>query len=207
MKHRNTIRLSIIIVGAILIVASVSVVVAYMIRRSPEITNSFVPAKVDCKVIESETKTTVDGKDAVIKTSVTAQNTGNVDAYIRVRVVTYWEDSKGNPVARTKPENEFDNGNWKFNDAYWIYDATNQTFYHKAPVGANDVTKELLKFDSGFNGITLTPESVTQAGKVTFTYYPIVEFIVEGIQGDPDTAVKKSWGVTWDSNVNITDKN
>ena len=201
MKHGNIIRLSIIIVGAILIVASVSVAVAYMIIRSPEITNSFVPAKIDCQVLETKTIT----GNVVTKTSVTAQNTGNVDAYIRVRVVTYWEDSKGNPVARTRPTNEFGK-DWKYNDAAWIYDDRNQTFYHKAPVGANDVTAELLKFDSGFNGITLESEDVKQ-GSVTFTYYPMVEFIVEGIQGDPDTAVKESWGVTLDSNGNITDKN
>jgi hypothetical protein len=200
MKHGNIIRLSIIIVGAILIVASVSVTVAYMIIRSPEITNSFVPAKIDCQVLETET--IID--DVVTKTSVTAQNTGDVDAYIRVRVVTYWEDSKGNLVARTSPKNEFD-GAWKYNDAAWIYDDTNQTFYHKAPVGANDVTAELL--GSGFDGITLKPESVEQEGNVTFTYYPVVEFIVEGIQAAPDTAVKESWGVTLDSNGNITDKN
>jgi hypothetical protein len=200
MKHGNIIRLSIIIVGAILIVASVSVTVAYMIIRSPEITNSFVPAKIDCQVLETET--IID--DVVTKTSVTAQNTGDVDAYIRVRVVTYWEDSKGNLVARTSPENEFD-GAWKYNDAAWIYDDTNQTFYHKAPVGENEFTAELL--GSGFDGITLQPESVEQEGNVTFTYYPVVEFIVEGIQGAPDTAVTESWGVTLDSNGNITDKN
>jgi hypothetical protein len=200
MKQGNAIRLSIIIVGAILIVASVSVTVAYIIIRSPEITNLFVPAKIDCQVLETET---IIG-DVVTKTSVQAKNTGNSDAYIRVRVVTYWEDSKGNPVARTSPTNEF-GGDWKFNDADWFYDRPNQTFYHKAPVGANDVTAELL--GSGFNGITLKPESVEQEGNVTFTYYPVVEFIVEGIQGAPDTAVKESWGVTLDSNGNITPKN
>ena len=201
MKHGNIIRLSIIIVGAILIVASVSVAVAYMIIRSPEITNSFVPAKIDCQVLEDKTIT----GNVVTKTSVTAQNTGNVDAYIRVRVVTYWEDSKGNPVARTSPINKF-GGDWKFNDAAWIYDDINQTFYHKAPVGANDVTAELLKLDSEFKGITLESEDVIQ-GHVTFTYYPVVEFIVEGIQDAPDTAVKESWDVTLDSDGNITDKN
>jgi hypothetical protein len=200
MKHGNTKRLSIIIVGAILIVASVSVTVAYIIIRSPEITNLFVPAKIDCQVLETET--VIDG--VVTKKSVRVQNTGNCDAYIRVRVVTYWEDSKGNLVARTSPENKFD-GDWKYNDAAWIYDDTNQTFYHKAPIGANDVTAELL--GSGFDGITLKPESVEQEGNVTFTYYPVVEFIVEGIQGAPDTAVTESWGVTLDSNGNITDKN
>ena len=203
MKHGNIIRLSIIIVCAILIVASVSVAVAYMIVRSHEITNSFVPAKIDCQVSETETK--ID--DVVTKISVRAQNTGNVDAYIRVRVVTYWEDSKGNPVARTSPINEFFGGDWKFNDAAWIYDDKNQTFYHKAPVEANDFTAELLKLDSEFKGITLEPESVVQQGSVTFTYYPIVEFIVEGIQVAPNTAVKESWGVTLDSNGYITDKN
>ena len=199
MKHGNTKRLSIIIVGAILIVASVSVTVAYIIIRSPEITNLFVPAKIDCQVLETET--VIDG--IVTKKSVQAQNTGNSDAYIRVRVVTYWEDSKGNPIARTSPINKF-GGDWKFNDAAWIYDDKNQTFYHKAPVGENEFTAELL--GSGFDGITLKPVSVEQ-GNVTFTYYPVVEFIVEGIQAAPDTAVKESWGVTLDSNGNITDKN
>ena len=171
-----------------------------MIVRSHEITNSFVPAKIDCQVLETETK--ID--DVVTKTSVRAQNTGNVDAYIRVRVVTYWEDSKGNPVARTSPINVF-GGDCMYNDADWIYDDINQTFYHKAPVGANDVTAELLKLDSEFNGITVEPEDVMK-GNVTFTYYPMVEFIVEGIQDAPDTAVKESWGVTLDSDGNITDK-
>jgi hypothetical protein len=203
MKQGNAIRLSIIIVGVILIVASVSVAVAYMLRRSPEITNTFVPAQINCKVIESETKTTVGDRDAVIKTSVTAQNTGNYSAYIRVRVVTYWKDSKGNPVARTSPTNEFD-GAWAYNKTDWIYDDTNQTFYHKAPVEVNGITKELLKLGDGFNGITLVSYVNIQDG-IEFTYYPTVEFIVEGIQGAPDSAVISSWGVTLDGNGNIMD--
>jgi hypothetical protein len=204
MKHGNTKRLSIIIVGAILIVASVSVAVAYMLRRSPEITNTFVPAHINCKVIESETKTTVGGKDAVIKTSVTAQNTGNFSAYIRVRVVTYWKDSKGNPVARTSPTNEF-GGAWAYNQTDWIYDATNQTFYHKAPVEVNGITAELLKLGDGFNGISLVSDVDIQ-DSIAFTYYPTVEFIVEGIQGAPDSAVIDSWGVMLDGNGNIIAK-
>jgi hypothetical protein len=203
MKQRNAIRLSIIIVGVILIVASVSVAVAYMLRRSPEITNTFVPAKIDCKVIERENKTTVDDKDAVIKTSVKAQNTGNFIAYIRVRVVTYWKDSKGNPVARTSPENKF-GGEWAYNQTDWIYDDTNQTFYHKAPVEVNGFTEELL--GDGFDGIRLVSE-VNKQDSIAFTYYPTVEFIVEGIQGAPNSAVTESWGVTLDDNGNIKAKN
>ena len=204
MKQGNAIRLSIIIVGVILIVASVSVAVAYMLRRSPEITNTFVPARINCKVIESETETTVDGKDAVIKNSVKAQNTGNFIAYIRVRVVTYWKDSKGNPVARTSPTNEF-GGAWAYNQTAWIYDATNQTFYHKAPVEVNGITEELLKLGDGFNGISLVSDEDIQDG-IAFTYYPTVEFIVEGIQGAPDSAVTSSWGVTLDDSGNIIAK-
>lgn len=204
MKQGNAIRLSIIIVGVILIVASVSVAVAYMLRRSPEITNTFVPAQINCKVIESETKTTVGGNDAVIKTSVKAQNTGNFIAYIRVRVVTYWKDSKGNPVARTSPTNEF-GGAWAYNQTDWIYDRPNQTFYHKAPVEVNGITEELLKLGDGFNGISLVSHVDIQDG-IAFTYYPTVEFIVEGIQGAPGSAVIDSWGVTLDGSGNIIPK-
>ena len=201
MNKGNTIRLSIIIVGAILIVASISVAVAYMLRRSPEITNTFIPAEVNCQVVE--TTTTTDG--VVTKTSVRAQNTGNIDTYIRVRVVTYWEDSKGNPVARNSPTNEF-GGAWAHNTTHWIYDATNQTFYHKAPVAANATTEDLLKLGNGFNGIELEVKEELQ-GSVSFTYHAVVEFIVEGIQAAPDTAVKSAWNVALDANGNITDKN
>ena len=205
MKKGNAFRLLILIVGLAVVVTSISVSIAYMLKSSDEITDTFIPAKVACQMVETVSETTIGGKNVSIKTSVRAQNTGNIEAYIRVRVVTYWEDSKGNPVARTSPENEFE-GDWKYNQTDWIYDEENQTFYYKYPVDAGQSTKELLDIDGGFAGIELEVVEELQ-GSVSFTYHTVVEFIVEGIQGAPAEAVISSWGVTLDDDGNITDKN
>ena len=196
MKKGNTLRLSIFIIGVIIVVASISVALAYMISRSPEITNSFVPAKMDCEAVTTFNDGTT--------TSVRVNNNSNIEAYIRVRVVLYWQDSKGNPVARKSPENGFDNDIWQYDKSTWVYDEENQTFYHKAPVDASGSTSELLKIGDGFTGIELQTEKVDYNG-TEFTYHPVLQFIVEGIQSDPDTAVKE-WGVTLDGNGNITAK-
>ena len=190
MKQKNAIRLLILIVGLTVVIASISVSVAYMLTRSDILTNIFVPAEVSCKVVEEGTGTS--------KTSVMVENTGDTDVYVRVRVVTYWEDSKGNPVARTSPENKFgtDPGDWQYNEDAWIYDKGNQTFYYKASVGVGQTTNDLLPADSK---ITLKVEEAPQ-GNVTFTYHQVVEFIAEVIQSSPDDAVKEAWGVTLDGN-------
>ena len=187
LKKRKTLTLLVAMVAGVVAVASVCMVVAYMFRKSPEITNQFVPAQVDCKVVETRQE---DGT----KTSVKVQNTGNFDAYIRVRVVTYWQDSKGNPVARTSPVNQFDSGGWSYNTDAWIYDRANQTFYHKAPVKVGKNTEELLNLTNSFKGIKL--EAVVETvNKVDYTYHPVVEFVLEGIQSNPAEAVEK-WGAT-----------
>ena len=205
MKKGNAFRLLILIIGLAVAVASISVSIAYMLRSSDEITNTFIPAKVACQINETVVDKTVEGKSVPYKTSVAAQNTGNIQAYIRVRVVTYWEDSKGNPVARNSPEIKF-GGAWKHNQTDWLYDAANQTFYYKTPVDAGQSTNDLLKLEGGFDGIELTVIEVLQ-GSVSFTYHAVVEFIVEGIQAAPNEAVTSAWGVTLDSNGNITPKN
>ena len=190
MKQKNAIRLLILIVGLTVVIASISVSVAYLLTRSDILTNIFVPAKVSCEVVEEGTGTS--------KTSVMVENTGDTDVYVRVRVVTYWEDSKGNPVARTSPDNKFgtDPGDWQYNQTDWIYDKGNQTFYYKASVGVGQTTNDLLPTDSK---ITLKVEEATQ-GNVKFTYHQVVEFIAEVIQSSPDDAVKEAWGVTLDGN-------
>lgn len=193
MKKNKVLTILIITIAAVVALISISVVVAYMFKQSPEFNNEFVPAVVDCKVVE----TFVESK----KTSVKVENTGNIRSYIRLRVVTYWQDSKGNPVARTSPEIEFGT-QWKYDESEWIYDEENKTFYHKAPVDAGKETSELLALGSDFSGIQLSPV-VEEVSGVNYTYHPVIVFIAEAIQSEPGSAVKK-WDVTVDSAGNIT---
>jgi hypothetical protein len=187
------------VIVLVVAVTSISAVVAYMIKRSDDVKNTFVPAKIDYNVVEDF--------DGEIKTSVKVQSTSNTDTYVRVRVVTYWKDSKGNVVARTSPEVGFganNGGTWKYNAEDWLYDAANSTFYLKTTLAPHATTDDILSLAGAFTGIKLESETVTESGTVEFTYHPVVTFIVEGIQANPQKAVTESWGVTLDSNGNIT---
>ena len=199
MKNIKVRMLLILVIVAILAVSGISGVLAFMFRESPDYTNTFVPADVDCKVQEVFNGT--------MKTSVTVENSGNISAYIRLRVVTYWQDSKGNVIGRTSPQLKFGT-EWKYNTDAWIYDSNDQTFYYKDPVAVGGVTAELLDLQGKFQGISLEPDH-TEVNGVAFDYYPVIEFIAEAIQSEPggtNSPVTK-WKVTLDANGKITGVN
>lgn len=196
MDKRKSLILLLIVAVAIVSALLIPAAVALMLRKSPNFNNSFIPAQVSCAVDE----TFVGNK----KTSVKVDNTSNIPVYIRLRVVTYWQDSKGNVVARTSPVNEFGE-DWKYDDTNWLYDAKEQTFYCKKPVGVGGETAELLKLQDAFQGIQLTPKTETYNG-VDFVYYPVMEFVAEAIQSQPGKAVTESWKVTLDGEGNINSK-
>ena len=156
-----------------------------MLRESSDITNVFVPANVDCEVIEIFE----DNK----KTSIKVENKSNIKTYIRLRVVAYWQDSKGNVVARTSPEIKF-GSNWQYDTENWFYDSIEKTFYHKSPVLAGDLTSELLKNSIVLNAVT------EDVNGVEFTYHPVITFIAEAVQAEPNGAVTDAWGISVDSN-------
>lgn len=193
MKNKKIFIIAVILVITAAALISVSTVLAYMFKRSELLDNQFVPANVQCAVTE-----TFDGDT---KTSVKAVNNGNIESYIRLRVVTYWQDSKGNTVAITAPEIKF-GSEWKYNENSWLYDESEQTFYHKAPVAANGLTSELLKLDSVFSGIKLEIKTENYNGE-TYTYHPVVTFIAEAVQSVPAKAVSECWKVSIDSDGNI----
>lgn len=158
-----------------------------MFRQTETLTNEFEAATVTCKVEENfDTSTNK-------KTDVSIKNTGNVNAYLRVRVVSYWQDSKGNAIYDASPEIPIEvNGNW-------VKDSNENTYYYKLPVEPNASTDDLLNEMS----ITLSKREET-VDDIIYTYYSVVEFIAEAIQAEPSTAVTESWGVTVDANGIIT---
>ena len=201
-KSRSTRFLTVLaaVIVLVLVVTSISAVVAYMIKKSDDVKNTFVPAEIDFGVVE-----VFDGKN---KSSVKIQNQSNIETYVRVRVVTYWKDSKGNVVARTSPEIKFNsanNGEWRYNSDDWLYDEANQTFYLKTTLAPGAASGDILNLEGAFTGIKLDSITVSESSSnVQFTYHPVVTFIVEGVQADPQNAVTYCWGVTLDSNGNIT---
>lgn len=144
-------------------------VYAYMYRKSIAVDNTFIPAYVACVVDEDF----ADNK----KTSITVENTGNIDAYIRVRLVSYWIDESGAIVSKSSEMPTFT----KASD--WIQDAGNDTYYYTKKVAPDASTTTLLDSD-----ITLRLSSEG--------YRQVVEVFAEAIQAEPDEAVTDSWNVT-----------
>lgn len=175
MKSKKNLKKILLALLAVSIIAAIGATAAYMFKTSDKAQNNFVPAKVTCKVEE------VFDEAAGIKKSVKAQNTGNIDAYLRVRLVSYWVDDNGDIVGKPSeiPTPEY-------NTAAWDYDEKNFTYYCKTPIAPNGLTPELLANDA-----QIVLQTSTLDDKPV---YQVVEVIAEAIQANPKTAAEEAWG-------------
>ena len=165
--------------AALLIAASALLVFvgpasAYMRKQTEVVENVFVGTKVACKVNEVYENNQ--------KTSITVQNTGDVNAYIRLRIVSYRIDTSNEIVFGDTPSFTFTLGSdwFKIGDQY----------YYKYPVVPGASTTDLL------NGASSLLNELNSEKQV-------VEVFAEAIQGIPTTAVTSAWPVSVDANGNI----
>jgi hypothetical protein len=128
--------------------------------------------------IESSGDSNTDGESLIDYVTVT--NTGNISEYIRIRVISHWEDESGNIVGKASemPELTISND--------WMYDDENDVYYYSEPVEVNKDTSNLLTQ-------SYTLKSDTYNDK---TVYQVVEFLSEAIQAEPQKAVTEAWGIT-----------
>ena len=166
------------------LLANATVVYAYTMQHTQDLVNTFLPARVDSEVVEKF--------DGNAKSEIKIQNTSNIEAYLRMKIITYWQDSKGNIVA-IPPEPlaiDYDDAHWFLQDGY---------YYYKHPVPAGATTPDNLLKAS----IEMTVKTEVVNG-VTYTYYPVVEIVSEAFQSRPAHAVQTNWGVAVDSNGDIS---
>ena len=149
-----------ILVAILSVLALAGSVYAYMFWRTDPQKAAFVPAYVACQV--------TDGENVVVK------NTGNIPAYIRVRMVTYWVDGDGKVAPKTPPELSITAING------WVT-GTDHTYYYPVPVGPEASTLALLA-----SSVVLTEEG---------EYKQCVDVFAEAIQADPTIAVVEAWDV------------
>ena len=146
--------------------------VAWLSTKSAPITNTFLPSHVSCSVTEEFNGTT--------KSNVNVINTGDIDAYIRVKLVTYRVNDKEQHIGGTAEIPDFKPGaGWVKNGDY---------YYYTKPV-APDEQPETSLIDS----ITLTDSyddaDDADGGK------QVIEVMAEAIQSTPAKAVTEAWGV------------
>lgn len=170
-KAHHTGRLTAMVIAtALLLALAISGTVAWLTTKDKPITNTFNPSKVACEVTESF--------DGTVKSSVNVKNTGDIDAYIRVKLVTYRTNKQGQHIGGTAEIPAFTPGTG------WV--AYNGYYYYTKPVAPNAQPETAL-----IESINLT-EKYTDAdgGKQA------IDVMAEAIQSVPDAAVKAAWGVT-----------
>lgn len=188
LKEKTTKKRVLLILTIVLAVAVIATtgVLAYMFRhQGSQIDGKFEIQDPTCEVVETYDPSTG------IKSSIKIKNGGNGDCYVRLNLVSYWQDGDGNVVMggvigkpSKLPTINYDTGNW-------IKDPNSDIYYYKSPVAAGSSTEDLLT-----RPITL----VTDTWDNGETVYQVVEVFAETIQKSPADAVEESWGVSVGSN-------
>ena len=159
-----------VIATAVLLALAIGGTVAWLSTEDAPITNTFNPSKVACEVTES-----FNGK---VKSSVNVKNTGDTEAYIRVKLVTYRTNDQGQHIGGTATLPSFTPGaNWlKYGDYY----------YYTLPVAAGEKPTNNLT-----DSMTLTTAYVDADGG-----HQSIDVMAEAIQSGPAQAVGQAWGVS-----------
>lgn len=171
-------RVTAIVMATVLLLAlAIGGTVAWLSTEDTPITNTFLPSKVACKVTEKFNGT--------VKSDVNVQNTGNIDAFIRVKLVTYRTNNQDQHIGGTADLPKFTLGaDWvKYGDYY----------YYKKPVEPNQKPATNLT-----DRMTLTGSyNDTDGGKQA------IDVMAEAIQSVPEEAVKAAWGLSINSDGSL----
>lgn len=181
-KKKVTLLVSLIMV----IMISISAVVAYIIVPTDKYDYTMTYGEVDCE----EVVVAYDVSDAEYPTSIKVKNTGNAKAYIRVKLVAMYRNKIKDHLHWTKPDlgQEYElvlaNG--------WFMDTQKEYIYYPYAIEPNETTPELIESIIMTGGNALAPKDF----RITF------DVLVSAIQAEPDgRPAEEVWGVTVNNNI------
>lgn len=163
-KKTGTLFLSLMLVATMMVGGTL----AYLFTNTEPVENIFTPSYVSCSVTESF--------DGTTKRNVNVTNTGNIDAYIRVKLVSYRVNKDNQHIGGEAPLPSFTLGaNWvKYGDYY----------YYTKPVAPNQKPETNLTDSMMLTSSYADADGGKQA----------VDVMAEAIQSVPENAVKAAWG-------------
>lgn len=174
-RKRRSNRVGIMLLSYLLVIGMVvGGSIAFLTDQSDPLKNTFNPSYVDCDVTESFNGET--------KSNVNVTNTGDTDAYIRVKLVTYRVNDEGQHIGGTAEIPAFTPGTG------WVKNG--DSYYYTKPVAPGKQPETYL-----ISSITLTGSyDDADGGK------QVIEVMAEAIQAngvadDGTKAVVKAWGV------------
>lgn len=169
-KKTGTLFLSLLLVATMVVGGTL----AYLFTNTEPVENIFTPSYVSCSVTEEFNGT--------IKRNVNVTNTGNIDAYIRVKLVTYRVNDEGYHIGGTAKIPPFDPG------AGWV--EKGDYYYYTKPVAPDEQPETSLISSIDLIGSYTDADGGKQ----------VIEVMAEAIQAngvadDSTKAVVKAWGV------------
>ena len=183
MKEKsNKKRVLLAIVAAVAVAALATTgVLAYMFRhQGSQFDGKFETQSPTCEVVEEFDPA------SGIKSSIKVKNGGNGDCYVRVNLVSYWQDGDGNVVMGGVVGKPSKLPTFDYDIGHWLKDPNSDIYYYKSPVAAGATTEDLL---------TRSMTLVTDTWDNGETVYQVVEVFAETVQASPAAAVVESWGM------------
>lgn len=172
----------------VLVCVSVGGTLAYL-KSTASVNNTFTVGDVDTTVDETFENN--------VKSNVTATNTGNVPAFIRIKMVTYRVNANNEKIGGNAVIPEFELGDdWFEFNGFYYYSKPVQPGYKPGATDKTSIGTPLI----GTSGIILAgnyPDS--DGGK------QVIEVIAEAIQASPTDAVTEAWGLECDKYGNLID--
>ena len=171
--HKGRGRLAMMVLSVVLLLGvAIGGTIAWLSTKTTPVTNTFTPAEVTCEVEEKFDKTTG------VKNDVNVKNTGNIDVYIRVKLVTYRTNDAGQHIGGTAKLPTFKLG------ADWV--KYGKYYYYTLPVAPGEKPAANLA-----DSMTLEKSyEDADGGKQA------LDVMAEAIQSAPEKAVGEAWGVT-----------
>ena len=147
----------------VLIIGTVGATIAWLTAQTNLVINTFDPSHVSCAVDENF------DSESGLKENVRIQNTSDIPAYIRVRLVSYNKDGDAiiGGAGALPQDDDLNLTDWVKIGAY---------YYCKAPVVAGGFTPELITRYQLKDG-------------------QVLEVLAEAIQSEPAQAVTDAWRI------------
>ena len=167
--HLNGRLTAMVIATVMLLALAIGGTVAWLTDTSPAVVNTFTPSQVSCEVKEDF------NNQSGVKSNVQVKNTSDIPAFIRVKLVTYRTNGKGEHIGGMAAVPSFQPGaNWVLHEGY---------YYYTQPVQPQNFTGILI------DEIRLQdPYMDADGGRQA------IDVMAEAIQSVPEAAVQDAWG-------------
>lgn len=170
-SHINVRLTAIVLATVTLLALAVGGTIAWIKADTAPVQNTFTYANVTTKIEEG-----FDGRD---KTNVNVKNTGDIEVYVRVKLVSYRTNEAGDRIGGETTLPTFTPGqNWVLH--------TDGYYYYTLPVAPN----------GGTPATNLADKMTLEVYKDTDGGFQSIDVVAEAIQSTPVNAMQEAWGVT-----------